>query len=168
MSDPEQQQLIVAAVREVIAEVAPQELPLLVPVSEAYFANPEEALRAKTSKDEMLGFGVPINAQFLTPIALAVTSQVVGFLVGEVSKSVQAETPGLVSALVRRLFKKLRPADSAAPEAPQDRADTPRLTAEQLAQVREIALEKGRQLGLPSTKAKLLADSLVGGLAVTT
>ena len=43
----------------------------------------------------------------------------------------------------------------------------PPLTPEQIARVREVALEKGRQLRLPESQARLLADSLVGSLATT-
>jgi hypothetical protein len=169
MSEPERQEFIVAVARDVITEVAPQELPLLSPISAAYFNNPEEALQSRTSKDEPLGFGAPVNAQFLTPVVLAVTAQVVSFLAEEVRKAVQAETPGVINGLVRRLFKKLRSAepDTPAPDT-EAAASSAQLSAHQLAQVREIALEKGRQLGLDDNKAELLADSLVGGLAVTT
>ena len=65
------QQLILEAARDVIAEVAPQELPLVTPISTAYFANPEDTLRRRRSsrsKDKPLGFGVPADAtQLLTP-----------------------------------------------------------------------------------------------------
>jgi hypothetical protein len=165
-----QQELIVAATREVIAAVAPDELPLVTPIAAAYFANPDDTLRARTSKDESLGFGVPGDAaQLLTPIALAVIARVVSFLAEEIRASVQAEAPDLVHDLVRRLFKKLRRAETQA-TAPsthsEAQASGPTLTRQQLTHVREIALEKGRQLGLTSTRAELLADSVVGGLAV--
>jgi hypothetical protein len=169
-ASPDRQQLIVAAAHWVIAEVAPQELPLVTPISTAYFADAEDTLRRRTNKDEPLGFGVPADAaQLLTPIVLAVTTQVVTFLAEEIRKSVNAETPELIDDLVKRLFKKLRPTNTETPTIESEAmASQPTLSRRQLTQVREIALEKGRQLGLTSSKAELLADSLVGGLAVPT
>jgi hypothetical protein len=166
----DQQKLIVEATREVIAAVAPDELPLVTPIAAAYFANPDDTLRARTGKDESLGFGVPADAaQLLTPIALAVITRVVSFLAEEIRASVQAEAPDLVHDLVKRLFKNLRRAETQAPASAmhsEAQASGPTLTRQQLTHVREIALEKGRQLGLASNRAELLADSVVGGLAV--
>jgi hypothetical protein len=166
----DRQQLILEAARDVIAEVAPQELPLVTPISTAYFANPEDTLRRRRSKDKPLGFGVPAEAtQLLTPIALAVTTQVVSFLAEAIGKSIKAEAPDVINDVVKSLFRKLRRTQAvASPSAttaqPQSQAS---LTPAQLRQVREIAVQKARQLGLTAGKAELLADSLVGGLAVT-
>jgi hypothetical protein len=163
------QELILAATRAVIADIAPQELPLVTPISTAFFADPDGTLRRRASKDEPLGFGVPGEAApLLTPIAFAVVTEVIKFLAEQVRTSVEAEAPGLIDDLVKSLFKKLRRTEVTAGESV--RADTtarqPTLTRQQLAQVREIALQKARALGLTSRKAELLADSLVGGLAV--
>jgi hypothetical protein len=165
----EQQQIIVAATRDLIAELAPQELPLVSPISTAYFADPERTLQRRASSDQPLGFGVPAEVvTLLTPIALAVLSEVVAFLVAEIRKSTSSETTVLVNELVRRLFKKLRGPDAAAPAPSTTSEATGRLALSraQLVQVREIALQKARELGLAGNRAELLADSLVGGLAV--
>ena len=164
----DRQQLIVDAARDVVAAIAPQELPLVTPISSAYFANPEDTLRRRQSKDKPLGFGVPGDvAQLVTPIALAVMTQVVSFLAQEISKSVKAEAPNVINDLVKSLFSKFRRTEASATAA-RPSTTQPALTPAQLAQVREIALQKARQLGLTASKAELLADSLVGGLAVST
>jgi hypothetical protein len=162
MIDAHRQQVIVATARVVLGEVAPEELPLLGPISTAYFADPEQALRGSSTRDEPLGFGVPVSGQLLTPVVLAVMSPVVSFLVAEVRKSVQAEAPGVINDLVKSVFKKARSSP-----ASDDDQQTVELSPQQLTQVREIALEKGRQLGLNDERAELLADALVGGLAVS-
>jgi hypothetical protein len=54
----DRQRLILEAARQVISDMAPEELPLLKPISVAYFANPEDTLRAR-EQDKPLGFGVP-------------------------------------------------------------------------------------------------------------
>jgi hypothetical protein len=167
----DRQRLILEAARQVISDMAPEELPLLTPISVAYFANPEDTLRARQSKDKPLGFGVPGDvAQLVTPIALAVVMEVVAFLAEELRKSLKAEAPGVINDLVRSMFKKLRRTE---PDAQQsavipEQSSAPTLTRQQLIQVREMAVQKGRQLGLTAKRANLLADSLVGGLAVTT
>jgi hypothetical protein len=165
----DQQQLVVEVAREVVGDVAPEELALLGPMSAAYFTDPDRALSGRTLDDEPLGFGVPVDGQLLTPIVLAVLTQVLAFLVTEVRKSVQAEAPDLIHEHVKRLFKKLRPADAEAEAAAASGgkpATPPPLSSQQLARVREIALARARQLGLTGSKAELLADSVVGGLVV--
>jgi hypothetical protein len=60
------------------------------------------------------------------------------------------------------MFKKFR----GEAEAKGEKVPRP-LTREQIGQVRELALEKGRQLQLTPDQAGLLADSLAGSLATT-
>jgi hypothetical protein len=127
--------------------------------SEAYFQNPDKALHAQADQDEQLGFGPGEILPFLTPVALYVTSEVVQFLVTEVQKTAREEGGELIRDRVRRLFAKLRPAAS-------DEPDPARLTQEQLAAVRRLAFEKARSAHLSEDQAGLLADALVGSLAV--
>jgi hypothetical protein len=56
--------------------------------------------------------------------------------------------------------------EQAAPPVKQEDPLPPPLTPQQLAQVREVALKKARQLKLSETNARLLADTIIGGLAV--
>jgi hypothetical protein len=157
-----QDQLIADVSRELVARAAPQELPLFRAVSSAYFEDPNRALTGKAGKEDMLGFGVEAAAVFLTPVALAVTTQVVTFLSEEIKKSAATESADLIGELVKRLFKKFRPT------APDTKPTPPPLTPQQLGQVRQLAIEKARQLNLPDAQAQLLADSLAGSLAIAT
>ena len=109
----------------------------------------------------MLGFGVGIAVPFLTPIVLAVTTEVIMYVVEEVKKTIKEESSSLASDIVRKMFKKFRPSDSEVKKLPQ-------LTADQLARVRRLAFERACQLKLPEAQAQLLADSLAGGLAFDT
>jgi hypothetical protein len=161
MADPTQAQLIAELSRDLVAQTAPQELPLFRPISEAYFKDPEKTLKREAGKDEMLGFGAGVAVTFLTPIVLAIMTQVVSFLIEEIGKSLRSEGSSLTSDIVKRMFRKFRGGESPEGKAP------PALTPQQLAQVRELALEKAQQLNLPPNQAGLLADSIVGSLAVT-
>jgi hypothetical protein len=158
MTDSSQRELIADLARDLVAQTAPHELPLLPAVSSAYFKDPDKALKSRDGEDRMLGFGAEEVVPFLTPVALAVTTQVVTFVSEEVRKSVEDNSSSVIGELVKRMFKKFRPAGE--DEKP------PPLTPEQLARVRRLAIEKARQLNLPQARAELLADSMVGSLAV--
>ena len=145
--------------REVVAQVAPPELPIFNAASKAYFDNPDQALRQR-SRDEMLGFGVESIA-LLTPYALAIAKPVVALLMRELAKQVQAQSSDVILAWVRRL---LRRRDQKAEEAAEPEVKP--LTPEQLNRVRELALGKAREFDLEEDKAALLADAMVGRLVL--
>jgi hypothetical protein len=153
--------LVVELGRAVVREVAPQELPLYRANSAAYVKNPTAALRGATSGDQMLGFGAGIEVTLLTPVVLAVLSEVVKFLATEVLQASKRQGSGIIDEQVKRLFKQFRSADPATggPTTP------PPLSTAQLARVRTVAFDTARRLQLSADQAQLLADSTVGGLA---
>jgi hypothetical protein len=89
MTDVTQHQLISDIAHELIAQVAPRELPLFRPTSQAYFENLKGEVQSSKSKDEMLGFGPDTAITFLTPIVLALTTEVFKFLADKVKESVK-------------------------------------------------------------------------------
>jgi hypothetical protein len=141
--------------RKSIADTAPQELPLFRLVSQAYFEDPEQVLDPPKRKDDLLGFGPAGLVLLVTPAALEAAKSIVGYLLSQLKGSLEHETSEAIAARVHRLFHR---------DANDD--DAPRLTREQLARVRELALEKAHQLNLPEAQADLLADSMVGSLAL--
>lgn len=147
--------LVAALARATVERAAPEELPLFGPMSEAYLADPS-ALEAGKPRDEMLGFGVEAAAMLVTPVALQVARDVLGFLHDQLRERAREHGEGAIDRIIARLVGKKDADDAAAP------AD---LTDEQLEQVRALALEKARTLKLSEAKATLLADSLVGSLA---
>jgi hypothetical protein len=157
MNDTTSRQLIIEISRDLIAQIAPQELPLFRAHSQAYFDDPAEALKQPVGEDGMLEFGVGDAVVFVTPIVLAIASEIVVFLSGEIRTSFAKQSADLVGDLVKKLFKRFR----------TEKEQPPALTDAQLAQVRKIAYQKARQLKIAEAQAALLADALVGGLAVT-
>jgi hypothetical protein len=147
--------IVADVARGLVAQAAPQELPLFRATSEAYFKDPQKVLEPKQGKDEMLGFGVEI-AMFVAPVALEVAKAVVGFVAAELRKSAQKEASGAIEERVHKLFH--REDDDGDPD--------PGLTREQLARVHDVAINTARQLDLPKPQAELLADSVVGRLSV--
>jgi len=161
MSDIVEDRFIAEIARDQVEHIAPQEAPIFPILSEAYFQDPDKMLETQ-GKDEMLGFGVEAGAVLLTPVVMTVTREVVEFVAGVVMTSVQTQSSGLINEFVKKMFMKFRREGEAKGETLP-----PPLTREQIGRVREIALEKARQLQLPPNQAGLLADSLVGSLATT-
>jgi hypothetical protein len=157
---------VVALARATVERAAPEELVLFPAASEAYREG-RDPTRA-TRGDPMLGFGVDAAVVLLTPVALTVAKDVLGFLRVQLGKQAAKHGEDAIDWLVERLVG--RGDDKSEPAAgdavdPVEPAETPELTDEQLEEVRKLALQKARQLKLPDAKAKLLADSLVGSLA---
>lgn len=152
-------QLISDVARDLVAQTAPEELPLFRATSTAYFQNPEKALKDRAGAEEMLGFGAEL-ATAIAPVALAVTTEVVQFLVAELKTSLSKESSSMISDALRKLFRKFRPAGQSASDV------APALSAKQLAEVRRRAYEKARQFQLPEAQADQMADSMVATLAI--
>jgi hypothetical protein len=157
---PEPQDEIVADLaRKLVADTAPQELPLFRATSSAYFRDPQEVLARRKGRDEMLGFGVETAVVLLTPVALEVAKTVVSFVAMRVRAAAEKGAGDLIEDKVAGVFAKLRGGGAPGEHEPDA------LEADQLAEVGRIAFEKARQLDVPENKASLLADSVVGSLA---
>jgi hypothetical protein len=163
MTPPEPDRaLLEELARTVLEHSAPEELVIFDETSEEYFRDPDGVLHP-ARRDEALGFG--LDLALLTPYVLAVATPVLTFLLRTVADAAKEEATPRVRELVRRLFNRSEgdrggqgtPASDGAPVA---------LTAEQAREVREVALARATDLGLPAEQARLLADSVVGGLVV--
>jgi len=168
LTEPSENALIADVARDALQQVAPQELWRFRAASQAYFDDPDRVVTAGKSEDEMLGFGAEQQITLLTPLVLAMATQVVKFVADEVAKSLKAESPSVIQQYVRMIFKRVTPTDEM-----QSKEETPTavsvpmaLTPQQLARVRDIALETARRLNLADDRAELLADSLIGRLVV--
>ena len=159
MNDSTQNPLVADVARDLVSQIAPQEMPLFRANSEAYFKDPAKALKDQKSEEEMLGFGTGEAMSFFTPVALAVSVEVVKFVTEEVKKSLKTESSGVISDLVKSLFKKYRSGQEI-----EEKPTTAPLTVEQLQEVHKAAFTKARQLKLSESRAKQLADVLIGDL----
>jgi hypothetical protein len=140
--------------------MAPQELPLFGATSEAYFEDPDKVMKQQAAQDEMLGFGMEETLTLLTPAILSVVTQVVAFITSEARKHLKTESSNVVADLVKRMFKRfLGRGVKPPPEAPP-------MTSELLNRVREVTLRNAFKLELPEAQATLLADAVVGSLAI--
>lgn len=187
MAEIEDQELLTEVTREILAAQFPEELPLLRAQSQAFFDDPEKALERKAKGgEEMLAFGPGEAVALVTPVALAVVTDLIPYMLEQVRDSIKNESEPYIKQSVRRLFKKLEPKkkegaqgkskeetpggeQQAPPSEAQAQADPAEdepvaLTAAQLKDVRARAVEKAKALGLEDAKAELLADAIAGSL----
>jgi hypothetical protein len=160
MIDATQHQLISDTAHEVITEIAPRELPLFHITSKTYLENLDEGLKQRKPTDTMLGFGLDTAITFLTPVVLALTTEVVKFLAEKAKESIKEASAELITKFVKEMFKRI-------PSTEERDQETPlALSREELVELRQLMLETAKPLGLPNDKMELLVNALVGKLAI--
>ena len=157
--------LVDAFAREVLASAAPEELAVFDETAEEFHRDPEKVLSTQ-GRDEAVGFG--LDLALITPYVLAVAAPVLTYLLNAVTEAAKAEAKPVIKDLVHRLFHRRKQSDGTPrADANDDDADEPiSLSPAELAEVREVALARATDLGLPAERARLLADAVVGGLNV--
>jgi hypothetical protein len=148
-------ELTVAVARDLVSELAPEEAAIFGPISVAFL---EGRGLTQAPRDEMLGSGGGEVIVPLSPVVLMVVGEVVLYLRTELAKAAARQTVSALEAMVRSLFRKFH-SESAGP--------VPKLTREQLLEVRRLAYETARASGLQEKPARLLADATIGGLVVS-
>jgi hypothetical protein len=84
-----------------VEEIAPQELPLFRITSKVYFEEPEKVFEDRKHHDNVLAIGLGDTITFLTPVVLAITTQVIKFLAEKAQKSIQEKAKKLLLNLSR-------------------------------------------------------------------
>src|SRR5215475_6199891 len=102
MPDPQNQQLEAEFGRLLVAQLAPEELPLFGAMSRAFFADPKRARATRGGGDEILGFGLSEAAGLLTPAVLAAACHLALYLTEEVGKAFAKAGVDFVVAEVKR------------------------------------------------------------------
>jgi hypothetical protein len=147
--------------------VSPEELAVFQETEADYYRDPESFWHTR-HRDEAVGFGIEL--ELLTPYVLVVGIAVVRFLASAVADAVREDLRDqlepVIATMVRRLFRRGSPSGDRDPEAPEHGASLGR-TAEQGHEVRRVALQQARRLGLDEEKAALLADAFAGALLVS-
>lgn len=136
-------------VRDVIAEVAPDELPLVDRLRQLGDKRAERLLARRTSGRDLLGFGIDEIVVLASPIVWFVLNEAAARL----TEDAVASSGLAVRRWLRRRFGRHRAAAALPPFAP-----------EQVAQVRAQVLETARRSGMDAERAELLADSVAGRL----
>lgn len=156
-----EREAVVELAREAVARSAPDELPLVEATAQAYFAASRRAREARTP-DDMLGFRLGEAAAIVTPVALTVAGQALRFVIEQAGSVFEEEVGGKLRSLVRRLFARLR----RTPAGERAVSQLAPLTSKQLGAVRDLAYSRAQELGIEERQAALMADAIVGGLAL--
>ena len=176
LSQTDERAIVEALARVVVEDAAPEERPLFGPMTEAYY-DPRRGTPSGSKSDEMLGFGVDAAAAvvLVTPVALEVAKNVLGYVVGELQTAFKDEAKPMIQALVKRVLRRSpKPEDDKAAAEPREPAAAPaaepaaapQLTQAQLDELRKVALSTAERMGLREPKASVLADAIVGAMVL--
>jgi hypothetical protein len=136
------------AERQIVTDIAPEELLLFRMHSEAFFRDPRKALAPPKSKEDALGFGAGEAATVITPFVLMAVKTVFALVAQDVGRELGAQTRIGLRSLVQRLFGP-RGVDSVA------------LTTTQLQQIHAAALANS---GPDPAIARRIADGILKAL----
>ena len=150
------EELVTWLSKEVVREIAPDELDLYQDIEEEFFKNPDAFIEKDTKKKEkMLGFiGSGIGEQFLTVTVLPIVLGVIGY-VG--TSGIEALKKEASKGLIRKIEKKFGEKESTDSHFSKDK----------IGEIREYAFNKAKSMGMDVEKAGILADSLIGKLVLT-
>lgn len=154
MPDSVDREVVEALAREVMGQVAPEEIEFFDELAEEFYAPP--ATGKAPAGDEELAFGVEGMLVAVTPAAMAVIGAVLTFLANEIVLEVVKDEGG---ELLKKRLRSL--VGRGQPEA------VPALTGAQLQRVQERARAEAIAFGVDQTTAERLAKALVGALVVS-
>jgi hypothetical protein len=157
MSNEGNRELIGDFAQEVLAEVAPQEVPIFPAVSRAYFADPARALKRRRAGDAALGFGADSLSVLLTPVVLCILSEVFEILTETAKKAVEEGLAKEIPEALKAMFKRIGRPGPTIPSA---------LGKAQLELIRESVLLEARKLALPDDKIEAIVNAVTAHLII--
>jgi hypothetical protein len=146
--------------KEIVAEVAPEELALFDQLVTDYYQNPAPPDLTHRADDDALGFGLGEVLTAASPAATAMVSAVLGFVMQQAINAFHDESSDFIRSKVKGLFK--RDKDKDQPSA----GDALPFTRQQLKQARELALQEATRYGMEQAEAERMADALLRRLAL--
>jgi hypothetical protein len=150
----------------VVTQIAPEELDLFDELAQEYFEDPTPPDLSSPARDDALGFGLAETVVAVTPTAMAMVTAVLGYLLTEAIKVTQQEGATAIKAKIKALFNPEEDANQAEGSTTKKDKDFPPLTKEQLEQVNKLARRQAMVFGLDAEQAKLMANALIGSLAL--
>ncbi|MGX8903783.1 hypothetical protein ACR820_00595 [Streptomyces netropsis] len=158
--------MITEIARDVIEEIAPDEVPTFSAVSRAYFADPQRALSGRGSRQAPLGFGSGMVELILTPIVLAATAKAVECLAGIFFD----RTPGEgTTAALRRIFRGGHRSPGTPVPVPDDAEQSTSpgavpvaLRQEDIERLRDLVEATLHDCGTTPESSRLIADAIIG------
>jgi len=147
--------------RNIVTQIAPEELDMFDELMEEYFQNPKPPDRSTTASDDPLGFGLGETLVAAAPVAAAMVSAVITYIVTEAIKATQEETTAVVKQKIKALFT---PGKEDSDQ--KSKKETLPLTKEQMEQVKRLARKQAIQFGIKPEQAEKMANALIGSLAL--
>jgi hypothetical protein len=161
MADPVDQHVLADFARGIVADVAPQELPLFRPLSQAYFKDPARTLKGGGGADKMLGFGgMAAVGTLMTPMILRTSQVALDALVTGFTNQVQTEIQRIESWLADA---RARP-ETAATIAPPGVSTAGGVPPEIAGQIEQIVARQLAELNCPAGQCDVLASKICGSL----
>ncbi|MDO8753526.1 MAG: hypothetical protein Q7J80_06495 [Anaerolineales bacterium] len=151
INTPESKEIVKEFSKELIAEIAPEEIGLVDELLEDYYANPN----MQPSKDNPLGFGSEILAAS-TPVVAMALQVLFNYIITEVWTSAQKEGAAVIAQKVKKLIN---------PE-PHKTEPALGLDQEQLKKAKQLIKKEAMRGGMNSKKAEDFALKLVARIAL--
>ncbi|MFC4011305.1 hypothetical protein ACFOY2_29040 [Nonomuraea purpurea] len=142
---------VLDVVRDVVAEVAPEELMLVDGLAGLDDDAVRRRLGRRGGRREPLGFGLGEIAVLVTPVVWLVVDEAARRIGSEAGEVTVKGTKAALRKLLRR---------------PTADVVVPDLTREQLAEVHQQVVETAVKHGLEESRAQLIADAVAGRLAL--
>lgn len=149
---PESRQLVTEVSKEVIAEIAPEELEAADELLEDYYRDPSVRER---SRGDPLRFGSEVLAAY-TPVVAMALQTFFGFVLNEVWSSAQKEGAAMIAHKMKALLN---------PEKEQAEPELG-LTPEQLSRAKDLIKKEAVRGGMSPKKAEDLALRVVGRISL--
>lgn len=149
---PESKQLVKEVSKQIVADIAPEEMELVDELLEDYYSNPV----VQRGSDNPLGFGSELLAASTPVIAMALQT-LFNFVLNEVWVSAQKEGAILIAQKMKALLNPSK--DTAEPALG--------LTQEQLEKAKKLIKKEAMRGGMKPKKAEDLALKIVGRIALT-
>jgi hypothetical protein len=143
--------------KEIVAQVAPEEVELFDDLAAEYYANPQPPDLAARASDDPLGFGLDAGIVAATPAVMAMVSVAFGFVWQAAVDSFKTESQDFIAHKVKELFQGKK--QESAPK-------TLALTPAQLKEVRRLCIKEATDFGMCDKDAGQMADALAGRLAM--
>ncbi len=144
-------QLVEEISKDIVAQIAPEEMEMFDELLQEHFQNPESS----TTDDEPLGFGGELMVA-VTPVVAMVVEAVIKFLLEEVIKAAKQESVTLITQKVKTLFNPSR----------EKKGALPTLTQEQLERIKQLVRKEALRSGMKPKKAEDVALMITARLAL--
>lgn len=179
----EDREFVADLTKEIVAEVAPEELDIFDSLLQEYYENPQPPDASAGASDDPLGFGLGETLIAVTPAATAMVYAVTSYILEAAVSQFKDEGAEFARNMVKKLFQERRKkkktgkepgakepgeAAEAAEKAPDAAVSAPPpLTQEQLKHAHEVAIAEARRFGMNEAQALVMADALLRGLVLS-